>query len=56
MHLFNVYERHSETSNIVMVLEHVYVQMKHTWPISENCFFNLKTLTTANESKVIHNK
>ena len=45
----------SETSNIIMVLEHVYVQMKHTQSISENCLFNLKSLTAANTSKIIHN-
>ena len=48
-------QQHSEASNTVMVLEHVYVQMKHTQSISENCLFNLKSLIAANKSEIIHN-
>ena len=48
-------QQHSEASNAVMVLEHVYVQMKHTRSISENCLFNLKSLIAANKSEIIHN-
>lgn len=48
--------QHSETSNIAMVLEHVYVQMKYSQSVSENCLFNLKSLTAASKGKIIHNK